>query len=139
MANHKSSVKRARQTIVINKRNREYLSAVKTKVKSFYQAIAEQKPIEEIENVYKMVQSSLAKAGQKGRVHKNNASRKIGRLAITLAKFKLSAGTVPSAAPTKKKVSTKSSPPKKAAKKVTASKTVKKKTASASKVSKKKK
>lgn len=89
MANHKSAEKRARQNVTRNARNRSYVSSVKTAIKSFRSSVegakaAGTKP-EELQKLFSGVQSILQKAASKGLVHKNNASRRIQRLAHLMA------------------------------------------------------
>ena len=82
MANHKSAEKRARQTIGRNQRNRSYLSQVKTAVKGLRTLVqAGTSKVEDLQKQFAQVQSILQKAAAKGVVHKNNASRRIQRLA----------------------------------------------------------
>lgn len=79
MANHKSALKRARQTIVRNMRNTALKSYTRTLVKKVEAAVSEKK-IDEAKEMFRMAQKSLAKIGQKGVVHRNTAARKISRL-----------------------------------------------------------
>lgn len=90
MANHKSAAKRARQSVKRNSRNRSYLSKVRTAIKSFQSGLDElrekQKSPEELQKLFVTAQSLLGKAATKGIVHRNNASRRISRLAARMAK-----------------------------------------------------
>ena len=90
MANHKSAEKRARQTIKKNERNTAYMSSVKTTLKKFYSALGEAKKSgakdsEELKSTFINSQSMLQKAATKGIIHKNNAARKVSRLAHSVA------------------------------------------------------
>lgn len=89
MANHKSAKKRAKQNIVRRDRNRSYLSSVKTAVKKFRLGVEELKAgkakAEAIVALMTDAQSALSKAATKGLLHKNNASRRVGRMAHLLA------------------------------------------------------
>lgn len=79
MANHKSSVKRAKQTIkkaLINKRRR---GNVRTTIKALRAAIAE-KNKETAEKLYPVAQSLLAAIGQTSAMEKKKASRTTSRL-----------------------------------------------------------
>lgn len=94
MANHKSAEKRARQTLVRRARNRSYISGVRSAVKKFKTGLEDLKAgkLDEAQLVLLMTsaQSSLQKAAQKGLIHKNNASRKVSRLALSLSKVSAS-------------------------------------------------
>ena len=79
MANHKSSMKRARQTIVRTERNRVVKSRVRTAVRQFRDAIAEGK-LEDADTLLKAATRELRKAASKGVFHKRTASRRVSRL-----------------------------------------------------------
>lgn len=86
MANHKSSEKRARSSERKREQNRRYLSSVRTAVKNFKAAVTAG-ALREGETIVKLLtsaQSMLAKAAAKGMIHKNKASRSIGRLAVMM-------------------------------------------------------
>lgn len=139
MANHKSARKRARQALRRRSRNREYMSSVRSTVKKFQAAVESGEAREVLENLYVTAQSALAKAGAKGRLHKNNAARRISRLASLLGKVdkvgsKEAART--SASGVKKKATKKSATKKTIVKKQ--KKVVKKKAAAKKTTSKKK-
>ena len=88
MAHHKSAIKRIRRNDRARIRNRQYLSAVKTAVKKFRFAVlgAGQGTFDKgaVRPLFVNAQSLLAKAATKGVIHKNNASRRIGRLSAML-------------------------------------------------------
>ncbi|MDX8383347.1 MAG: 30S ribosomal protein S20 [Ghiorsea sp.] len=79
MANHVSAEKRARQDIKKRDNNRNHTSAMRTTIKRVHEAIAAGD--KELANS-SLVQatSKLARAGQKGQMHANQASRRISRL-----------------------------------------------------------
>ena len=79
MANHKSALKRARQSEVRRLRNRGYKSHVKSAVKEVRSAVAENSPDQAREKLVSAV-SILQKTASKGIIHKKTASRKIARL-----------------------------------------------------------
>jgi small subunit ribosomal protein S20 len=79
LANHKSAVKRDRQSKVRRERNVAAKSAIKTKVKSVLGAVEEKNKDNSVKALKETV-PSLAKAAAKGLIHKKNASRKISRL-----------------------------------------------------------
>lgn len=116
MATHKSSEKRARGDAKKNQRNSQYISAVRTTVKKLRTAIATNQDAETLQGLYKAAQSMLAKAASKGILHKNNAARRIGRLAHAIRTVSAPNTAAPKAAPKKKVAAPKAAAaPKKAA------------------------
>ena len=79
MANHKSAEKRVRQTAKRRVRNRHILSTMRTYIKRVRVAI-EEGNADEAQAKLKDAVSALARASSKGVIHRNHASRKIGRL-----------------------------------------------------------
>lgn len=79
MANHKSAIKRARQSEDRRLRNRGYKSQVKKAVKDVRSAVAENSPEQARENLRKAA-SVLQKTAGKGVIKRKTASRKISRL-----------------------------------------------------------
>ncbi|GIU88429.1 MAG: 30S ribosomal protein S20 [Acidimicrobiia bacterium] len=77
MANIKSQKKRNRQNEKRRLRNKAVRSELKTRVKRANAAIAAGEPADE---PVRVAQKRLAKAGTKGIIHKNQASRRISRL-----------------------------------------------------------
>lgn len=78
MANHKSALKRHRQSLENRDRNRATRSRMKTAVKAAVQAVEAKD-----ENATKILSSAVsivAKSASKGLIHKNTAARKISRL-----------------------------------------------------------
>lgn len=106
MATHVSAKKRSRQNIVRRARNDQSMQQLRTAIKKF-KAAAGQSAGAELQNLFVSAQSLLARAASNGLLHKNNASRRIGRLSAMLKK----AGTAPAAS---------TAAPKKAAKKTAA-------------------
>lgn len=86
MANIRSAKKRAKQNVVKNAINRNYISSVRTAVKAFQKALAEEGRTEVSVDLFKKAQSKLMKAASRGFIHKNNATRKVTRLGIQLNK-----------------------------------------------------
>lgn len=76
MANHKSALKRARQSEVRRLRNKTYKTRVRTAVKSVRTAPAEKAAGQLPEAV-----SILQKTASKGVIHPKQAARKVSRLA----------------------------------------------------------
>ena len=79
MANHKSAAKRAKQNEVKRLRNRATKSSMKTAIKKAVEAKKE--GADNVTELFKHAQSLISKAGKKGVVHKNTASRRVARLA----------------------------------------------------------
>jgi len=126
VANHKSAKKRARSSANKRLRNRQYVSTVRTAVKKFQLALntvragASGVDAASLPKLFAEAQSLLGRAAAKGILHKNNAARRISRLAASLKD--LSAAAATASAP--KKASTKVVAPK-AAKPVAAPKAAK--------------
>ena len=79
MANHKSSIKRIRQTIVRTERNRFYRTRLKNIVKDVRAAIeAENK--EEATSAMAVANKQIQKFVSKGILKKETAARKVSRL-----------------------------------------------------------
>lgn len=78
MANHKSAIKRARQSEDRRLRNRMTKTQVKNVVKNVRLAADEKSP--ETAATLKHAQSIIDKAAKKGTLHKRTAARKISRL-----------------------------------------------------------
>jgi small subunit ribosomal protein S20 len=79
LANHQSAIKRARQNIVRQQRNKSVKTRTKNAVKSVRSAVVEKDTATATEKL-KMATSLLHKAAKKGVIHQNTASRKISRL-----------------------------------------------------------
>ena len=76
---HKSTVRRARQAIKRQARNRATLSAVKSLVKKVQTAVAE-KNADIAKTTLREATSAISKAVTKGVLKRNTASRRISRL-----------------------------------------------------------
>lgn len=79
MANHKSSEKRARQTLVKTERNRFYKTRIKNITKSVLSAV-ESKDKDKAVEALKLANSYFHGCVNKGILKKNTASRKVARL-----------------------------------------------------------
>jgi small subunit ribosomal protein S20 len=79
LANHKSAIKRDRQSETRRQRNVAAKSAIKTKVKTVLAAVEDNNKDNSVKAL-KETTPMLAKAAAKGLIHKKNASRKISRL-----------------------------------------------------------
>jgi small subunit ribosomal protein S20 len=84
LANHKSALKRNKQSLVRRERNRQAKASLRTIVKSFNTAVA--KDPEAAKELLASAVPAIAKAASKGIIHKNAASRKISRLSKKLHK-----------------------------------------------------
>ena len=80
MANHKSALKRIRQTAKRNERNKGFRTLVKTVTKKVT-AEAEAGNKEQARQELKRAEKIIAKVGGKGILHPRAASRKISSLA----------------------------------------------------------
>lgn len=80
MANHKSALKRARQNEVRRVRNKGYKTKVKKAIKEVRTDIENNSGEQARENFVKAV-SVIQKTASKGIIHRNQAARKISRLA----------------------------------------------------------
>jgi small subunit ribosomal protein S20 len=81
MANHKSAIKRHRQSLSRRSRNRSHKAEVRTALKA---ASAANGP--EAKELVKSAESLMAKAAKKGIFHKKTLARKISRLSKQAAK-----------------------------------------------------
>jgi small subunit ribosomal protein S20 len=79
MANHVSSLKRARQTVTRSEVNRANRSRVRTSLRALREALTKG-DVTAAQAQYRETVSTLDKSVQKGILHKNTASRYKGRL-----------------------------------------------------------
>lgn len=80
MANHKSALKRNRQSLMRRDRNRANRSKVKTAIKAVDTAIGEGGSVEKAQEALVAAIPTIHRAANKGAFHKRNASRKVSRL-----------------------------------------------------------
>jgi len=80
LANHKSALKRAKQSKVRRLRNMSFKSRVRKAVKEVRAAVDSNSEEQSRESFIKAV-SIIQKTASKGIIHKRNAARKISRLA----------------------------------------------------------
>ncbi len=83
MATHKSSEKRARQSVKRSARNSAKKSAVKSFEKTVLQAIENKS--KDVEALFKTYMGKMQKAAQKGAFAKTTAARKISRIAARVS------------------------------------------------------
>ncbi|ABK62262.1 MULTISPECIES: 30S ribosomal protein S20 [Clostridium] len=84
MANIKSAKKRIKVIETKTLRNKMIKSALKTKIKNFEVAVANN-DLNEAKSAYTIVVKALDMAAAKGILHKNKAARKKSRLATKLS------------------------------------------------------
>ncbi|MDR3180046.1 MAG: 30S ribosomal protein S20 [Holosporaceae bacterium] len=76
MANHKSALKRARQSEKRAEQNKSAISRIKTFIKKFISSIGSGDAVSN----FSEAQSEIQKGASKGVLHKNAANRKVSRL-----------------------------------------------------------
>ena len=86
MANHKSALKRHRQSLKARERNRMMKTRVKNAVKAVRQAV-ESNDAEATAKALKAATSILDKAASKKVIHWRTAARKISRLSVAVNKI----------------------------------------------------
>jgi len=101
LANIKSQIKRNRQNEKRRVRNRTFRGAARTAVTNARAAFTDNDPNTK-EAVMKAI-SMLDKAAEQGVIHRNNASRRKGRLMKRLAAFTAAPPVTEEAAPKKRK------------------------------------
>ena len=85
MADHKSALKRVRQTIKRSAHNRSMRADLRTIIKKF-RLLQESGNIEQARDAYTDVQKNIDKAITKGILHKRTGARYKSRLALSLTK-----------------------------------------------------
>jgi small subunit ribosomal protein S20 len=95
LANHKSALKRNRQSLVRRDRNRANRTKVKTAVKKIDTAIEVEASVEKAQEALLAAIPIIERAAVKGAFHKKTASRKVSRLTKRVNNF---AGSKESAA-----------------------------------------
>jgi len=79
MANHKSALKRIKQTEKRTKRNRYYKTRIKNITRAVREAV-EAKDLEKATQAFKLANKKFQSFASKGIIKKNTAARKISRL-----------------------------------------------------------
>lgn len=85
MANIKSAEKRVAVAKINNERNKAVKSGVRSITKKFEKAMAEGQ-LDEAKLLFAEVSKKVDKAASKGTIHKNTASRRKSRMALSLNK-----------------------------------------------------
>ena len=94
MANHKSALKRIKQSEKRRLRNRQINSQLKTVLKSFYSAVEEKTESTDLAEIHRKTVSQISRAATKGVLHKKTASRKISRITTFMQKAQAPVATV---------------------------------------------
>jgi len=87
LANHKSALKRNRQSLIRRERNKMNRSRVKTAVKKVDAAIEVEGSVEKAREALIAAVPVIERAAVKGAFHKKTASRKISRLTRKVNNF----------------------------------------------------
>jgi len=87
LANHKSALKRNRQSLIRRERNRANRTKVKTAVKKIDTAIEVEGSIEQAQEALLTAVPIIERASVKGAFHKKTASRKVSRLTKRVNNF----------------------------------------------------
>uniref|UniRef100_A0A7V4NFA0 Small ribosomal subunit protein bS20 n=1 Tax=Fervidobacterium pennivorans TaxID=93466 RepID=A0A7V4NFA0_FERPE len=87
MPNTKSAAKRVRVSEKRRILNKAYKTSMKNKIKAVLKALAEGKPVEEVQQLFRVAQSAIDKAARRGAIHKNQASRRKSRLAAKVKAY----------------------------------------------------
>jgi small subunit ribosomal protein S20 len=80
LANHKSALKRARQSEIRRIQNKSYKTTARNTIKAVRNAV-NNNALEQTEEGFVKAVSVLQKTASKGVIHKNKAARQISRLA----------------------------------------------------------
>ena len=86
MANHKSALKRIRQSETRRLRNRNVNSQLKTVLKSFYSAVDAKTSGDEMTEIHRLTVSKIDQAATQGIMHKRTAARKVSRITAYMQK-----------------------------------------------------
>ncbi len=87
MANHKSALKRNRQSLIRRDRNRMNRSKVKTAVRKIEAAIEVEDSVEKAREALIAAVPIIERAAVKGAYHRKTASRKVSRLTRKVNSF----------------------------------------------------
>jgi small subunit ribosomal protein S20 len=87
VANHKSAIKRNRQSLERRARNRANKTRLKTAIKAVDTAMAEGQAVNKVQEVLVAAVPIIQRAAVKGTLHKKNAARKVSRLTKRVNKY----------------------------------------------------
>jgi len=96
LANHKSALKRMRQSETRRLRNRQVNSNLKTVLKSFYSAVEAKTSGTDMTEIHRQTVSEINRAATRGILHKRTAARKVSRITAYLQKAQAPVATVAS-------------------------------------------
>ena len=85
MADHASAIKQARQSKRRHQRNKAVLTAIKSMVKKLNGALVAKK-MDEARTLLVQTTAALDRAGNKGLIPRNTASRRVSRLTLKVKK-----------------------------------------------------
>jgi len=88
LANHKSALKRAKQSEIKRIRNKSIRTRINNIIKQLKLAISENASEKVAKNLV-LAQSIIDKAAKKGVIHKKTAARKISRLTRLITAYKV--------------------------------------------------
>jgi len=94
LANHKSALKRIKQSEKRRLRNRQVNSQLKTVLKSFYSAVEEKVEGADLVEMHRETVSAIGRASSKGVLPKRTASRKISRITAFMQKAQAPVATM---------------------------------------------
>lgn len=86
MANHKSAIKRHRQSLKNNERNKSAKSKMRRAIKNFKEAVSSSVALEELQKKFSTVQKIIASTAGKGVLAKKTGARYISRLSKMISK-----------------------------------------------------
>ena len=90
MPNSRSAAKILRQSAVLQQRNKAIKSAMKTQIKAVMAAVTDG-DFEKADTEFRAAAKKLDRAGARGIIHRNTASRKKSRLSAAIRKAKATA------------------------------------------------
>jgi small subunit ribosomal protein S20 len=93
VANHKSAVKRNRQSLDRRARNRANKTRLKTAIKAVDAAITEGQETNKVRAALVAAVPVIQRAAVKGTLHKKNAARKVSRLTKRVNRYGKDAGS----------------------------------------------
>lgn len=90
MANHKDAIKRHKQNQKARARNRHYRSMMRNQTKHL-RSLVEEGKLEEAQEALRKATGTIQRLASKGIIHRNQAARRVGRLASAVKKLAVSA------------------------------------------------
>ncbi len=87
MANHRSAIKRHRQSINRRARNRHYMSMLRKSVKQFAASL-EESDASVAQDAFRKAERVIRRVAGKGIIHERTAARKVSRLSRALNNYR---------------------------------------------------